>query len=104
MKKLQDFFDSLSTKGGNIFMLFVSLLLLLTLMLHVSHDGKDMAIVAVVHDLAVGFGGALLGGLSGSSSRQQMADRVETAIAGQRVDVAKVDTVNVNQPGANEEK
>lgn len=101
-KHWQDFLDSLSTKGGNIFMLFLALVGLMAFMLHVTHDNSDGALVAVAHDLAVGFGGALLGGLSGSSSRQQMADRVETAIAGQKTTVTaeKVETVNVTPPEA----
>lgn len=102
IKRWQDFLDSLSTKGGNIFMLFVALGSLMAFLLHVSHDHSDASLVAVAHDLAVGFGGALLGGLSGSSSRQQMADRVETAIAGQKTSVTaeKVETVNVTPPEA----
>ncbi len=96
MKRWQDFLDSLSTKGGNIFMLFVAMTLLLIFMLHVTHDGRDSGLVSVIHDLAVGFGGALLGALAGNSSRQQMADRVETA-TGTKTDVSanKIETVNL---------
>lgn len=83
MKRWQDFLDSLSTKGGNVFMLFTCLCFLYMVLIHVVHDQKDSMLVSVVHDMVVGFGGALLGGLSGSSSKQQMADRVETALSGQ---------------------
>lgn len=79
MKAWQDFLDSLSTKGGNVFMMFVCLCGLYGVMIHVTHDSKDSALISVVHDMVVGFGGALLGGLSGNSSRQQMADRVDVA-------------------------
>lgn len=80
LKGWQDFLDSLSTKGGNVFVLFVSLGMLFTFMIHVSHDQADATLISVAHDMVVGFGGALLSVLSGGSSRQQMADRVETAL------------------------
>jgi hypothetical protein len=80
MRRWQDFLDSLSTKGGNVFMLFLCLVFLYGVMLHVIHDANDSPLISVVHDMVVGFGGALLGGLSGNSSRQQMADRVNTAL------------------------
>lgn len=83
LKGWQDFLDSLSTKGGNIFMLFSSLMVLIGLMLHLTHDAtRDAAMMAAAHDMMIGFGGALLGSLSGSSSRQQMRDRVDTALTG----------------------
>lgn len=80
MKRWQDFLDSLSTKGGNVFVLFFSLGMLFTFMIHVAHDQSDSALIPVAHDMVVGFGGALLSVLSGGSSRQQMTDRVETAM------------------------
>lgn len=89
IKNWQDFADSLSTKGGNIVMLFLGTSLLAFLLLHVVHDQTDSGIVSAIHDLMIGFGGALLGGLSGNSSRQQMADRIETASASQKVQAAK---------------
>lgn len=78
MKQWQDFLDSLSTRGGNIFVLSVCLFILFVIMIHVSHDSQDATLVSVSHDLVVGFGGALLGSLTGGASRQQMADRTMT--------------------------
>lgn len=81
MKKWQDFLDSLSTKGGNIFVLFCGLGVLIGLMIHLTHAGPaDAAMISAAHDMMVGFGAALLGSLSGHSSRQQMADRIDTAV------------------------
>lgn len=97
-KAWQDFLDSLSTRGGNIFMLFCCLTILLGVMIHISHDSRDSTLMAVAHDMVVGFGGALLGSLSGGTSRQQMADRVDTAIAGQKINVTSSGTVNVDKP------
>lgn len=80
-KAWQDFLDSLSTKGGNIFVLFAALILLMGIYIHVIHDAGDTGQLApVVHDLAVGFGGALLGALSAGSSRQQMQDRTASVL------------------------
>lgn len=97
MKKWQDLLDSFSTKGGNIVLMCVLLLALMTFMLHVSHDQSDSALVSAVHDMMVGFGAALLAVLSGSSSRQQMADRIESALPKTTVNTGTVETVNVAQ-------
>lgn len=78
VKAWQDFLDSLSTKGGNLFMLFVGLIMAVAFVMHTVHDGADGSLVSLGHDLVVGFSAALWAGLSGASSRQQMADRVET--------------------------
>jgi hypothetical protein len=77
-KAWQDFLDSLSTKGGNVFVLFTALVLLMAVYIHVIHDGGDATLGPVIHDLVVGFGGALLGALSAGSSRQQMVDRTQS--------------------------
>lgn len=96
IKNWQDFLDSLSTKGGNILMMFIALVGLMWFVHHLGTDGHvDDSILSASHDMMVGFGAALLAVLSGSSSKQQMADRISTAVAGQKIDVAKVDTVNV---------
>jgi hypothetical protein len=96
MKAWQDFLDSLSTKGGNILLMFVALVGLMAFVHHIANDSNiNESIVSAAHDMMVGFGAALLAVLSGSSSRQQMADRVETAVAGQKVNVDKAQTVNV---------
>jgi hypothetical protein len=78
-KSWQDFLDSLSTKGGNILVLFCCVMVFIGVYLHIVHDGGDAALQPVAHDLVVGFGGALLGALSAGASRQQMQDRVDTA-------------------------
>lgn len=100
MKRFQDFLDSLSTRGGSILMLFISLGLLIGFVVHITHDeARDASIMAAAHDMMIGFGGALLGSLSGGSSRQQMVDRAQTANAGSivaRADSVKVETVSVN--------
>lgn len=76
LKRWQDFLDSLSTKGGNILVAgFV--MAALTFAMHHSHTA-DM--FAVVRDLLVGFGGALLAMLKGDSSRQQMTDRRDSVV------------------------
>lgn len=78
-KGWQDFLDSLSTKGGNILVLFCCVMVFIGVYLHIVHDGVDATLQPVAHDLVVGFGGALLGALSAGASRQQMQDRVDTA-------------------------
>lgn len=78
VKGWQDFLDSLSTKGGNIFLMFLALIGLMSFVHHLGTDGHvDASILSASHDMMVGFGAALLAVLSGSSSRQQMADRTE---------------------------
>jgi hypothetical protein len=80
IKAWQDFLDSLSTKGGNIFLMMICLSGLMWFVHHLGSDSNiDQSIVSAAHDMMVGFGAALLAVLSGSSSRQQMADRVEVA-------------------------
>lgn len=81
-KGWQDFLDSLSTKGGNILVLFCCVMVFIGVYLHIVHDGTDATLQPVAHDLVVGFGGALLGALSAGASRQQMQDRVDTATKG----------------------
>lgn len=76
MKNWQDLLDSLSTKGGNILVAGV-VMAALTFAMHHSHTA-DM--FAVVRDLLVGFGGALLAMLKGDSSRQQMTDRRDSVV------------------------
>jgi hypothetical protein len=100
IKNWQDFLDSLSTKGGNIFVLFISVFSLVFLYLHMVHRNSDAASTQVVTSLLTGFGGALLAMLSGNSSRQQMEDRKESLTASPKVDVQKVDTVNVTSAEA----
>lgn len=80
VKDWQDFLDSLSTKGGNILLMFLALIGLMWFVHHLGVDGHvDDSILSASHDMMVGFGAALLAVLSGSSSKQQMADRMTIA-------------------------
>jgi hypothetical protein len=80
MKNWQAFLDSLSTSGGNLFILVTITACLSPLVIHVLHDPNvDATIRTMIHDTFVGFTGALLYALKGNSSRQQMQDRVDTA-------------------------
>jgi hypothetical protein len=94
MKRWQDFLDSLSTKGGNIFVLALCSFWLAMLFLHVTHH--DPSAVEDVKTTLAGFTGALLMALSGNASRQQMVDRT-VASAPPAVTTEKVETVNVGQ-------
>lgn len=102
MKALQDFFDGLSTKGGNIVVLSVCSVGLGALLLHMIHHNADAAMVQTVATTFSGFTGALLLACNGNSSRQQMQDRIDTASGAAKVDVQKAQTVNVDatKPGA----
>ena len=97
MKAWQDFLDSLSTKGGNIAVLFVASVLLAALLMHVIHHGADTSAIEDFKEALSSFTEALLFACSGNSSRQQMQDRVDTAKQGgtPSVEVGKVETVNV---------
>ena len=77
MKRWQDFLDSLSTRGGNIFVLTVIFSVMAGLVLHVLHHGSDSSspIATVLISTFSGFSGALLTMLSGNASKQQMVDR-----------------------------
>lgn len=79
-KAWQDLLDSFSTKGGNILLMFIALGGLMLYVHHLGTDGHvDPSVLSAAHNMMVGFGAALLAVLSGSSSRQQMVDRVEVA-------------------------
>lgn len=94
MKRWQDFLDSLSTKGGNILVTLLCVTGLLAIFLHVIHHGTDSADIETFKSILSGFAGALLAMLSGSSSRQQMQDRVDT-VRPPSVGVQTAGTVNV---------
>ena len=99
MKAWQDFLDSLSTKGGNILLMFMALIGLMAFVHHIGTDNHvDKSILSASHDMMVGFGAALLAVLSGSSSKQQMVDRV--AIAKGNVDTPSPDTTTVQTTAA----
>ena len=75
MKTWQDFLDSLSTAGGNIFVLVVCVVAIGLFVLHTAHHGSDSELVELSKDTLAGFTGALLQSLRGNSSKQQMVDR-----------------------------
>lgn len=82
IKPWQDFLDSLSTKGGNILLMFLALGGLMWFVHHMVNDNNiDQNVLSAAHDMMVGFGAALLAVLSGSSSKQQMVDRIEASKA-----------------------
>lgn len=83
IKNWQDFLDSLATTGGNIVTLFWCSVLSGALWFWVVHIGLA-PMVTPTFGVFTGFTGALLQSQKGNSSRQQMADRVETTIMGHR--------------------
>lgn len=93
MKRLQDFFDALSTKGGNICILMASCVLLAILYLHLVHHHDDAQAIEAIATTLSGFTGALLLACSGNSSRQQMIDRAESVSP--KVDASQAKQVNV---------
>lgn len=105
MKAWQDFLDSLSTKGGNILLMFMALGGLMAFVHHIANDTNiDQSIISAAHDMMVGFGAALLAVLSGSASKQQMVDRTEVSkgitSASQVTETIKVETPNPTLPPA----
>ena len=67
----QRFLDSLSTKGGNLLMLFCCFIILLGMMFHVLHHGDSGNISTVIIATFSGFAGALMATLSGKDSHAQ---------------------------------
>lgn len=104
MKRWQDWLDSLSTKGGNIFIMVIIFFVYQPVMgvlmwMAIIHKYELGVIGTVILTTFGNFSGALLAVLSGNSSRQQMADRVDTATPGKgNVNVDKAQNVNVAQP------
>lgn len=88
LKNWQDFLDSLSTKGGNVLTLFWSCIFSGILWAWVVHE-RITDMITPTFGILTGFTGAFLQAQSGNSSRQQMADRIETASASQKVEAAK---------------
>ena len=81
MNHWQHFLDSLSTKGGNIVVALVVMVLLGAALLHTFHDATDsMEARILMASTFSGFAGALLAMLKGDSSRQQMIDRRESVL------------------------
>src|SRR6202451_4804101 len=71
MQSWQKFLDSLSTKGGNLFVLFVCFGGLLGLLIHVLHHGDAGNVSMVVVATFSGFSGALMATLTGKDSKEQ---------------------------------
>jgi hypothetical protein len=67
----QKFLDSLSTKGGNLFVLLICFTGLLCLLMHVLHHGDTGNITMVVVATFSGFSGALMATLTGKDSKEQ---------------------------------
>jgi hypothetical protein len=71
MPAWQKFLDSLSTKGGNLFVLLVCFAGLLCLLMHVLHHGDSGNVSMVVVATFSGFSGALMATLTGKDSKEQ---------------------------------
>jgi hypothetical protein len=71
MQSWQKFLDSLSTKGGNLFVLFICFAGLLGLLIHVLHHGDTGNVSMVVVATFSGFSGALMATLTGKDSKEQ---------------------------------
>jgi hypothetical protein len=71
MPSWQKFLDSLSTKGGNLFVLLICFTGLLCLLMHVLHHGDTGNITMVVVATFSGFSGALMATLTGKDSKEQ---------------------------------
>ena len=71
MQSWQKFLDSLSTKGGNLFVLFICFGGLLGLLIHVLHHGDTGNVSMVVVATFSGFSGALMATLTGKDSKEQ---------------------------------
>jgi uncharacterized membrane protein HdeD (DUF308 family) len=64
MESWQKFLDSLATRGGNLFVLFVCFAGLLGLMIHVLHRSDSGNVTMVVVSTFSGFSGALMATLT----------------------------------------
>jgi hypothetical protein len=71
MQSWQKFLDSLSTKGGNLLVLFICFGGLLGLLIHVLHHGDSGNVSMVVVATFSGFSGALMATLTGKDSKEQ---------------------------------
>ena len=97
IKNWQDFLDSLATAGGNIVTLFWCSIFSGALWIWVAMRGPD-SMVTPMFGVFTGFTASLLQAQKGNSSRQQMADRMETALGGQASDAQKAATGQVVAP------
>jgi len=70
MESWQKFLDSLATRGGNLFVLFVCFAGLLSLMIHVLHRSDSGNVTMVVVSTFSGFSGALMATLTGIDSKK----------------------------------
>jgi len=74
MGSWQKFLDSLATKGGNLFVLFVCFAGLLSLLIHVLHHADSGNVTMVVVSTFSGFSGALMATLTGIDSKKQVSN------------------------------
>jgi hypothetical protein len=75
MPSWQKFLDSLSTKGGNLFVLLICFAGLLFLLMHVLHHGDTGNITMVVVATFSGFSGALMATLTGKDQRDNFQSK-----------------------------
>jgi hypothetical protein len=85
IKAWQDWLDSLATSGGNILTLSFWSIVTGALWIYVEIKIKDPSVNTATFGVFTGFTGSLLQAQKGNSSRQQMADRIETATSSQQV-------------------
>lgn len=72
MHRWEQFLNSLATRGGNIFLLAVFVLMLGGLVLHTLHHAEiNTEVKTVVLSTFSGFTGALIAALQGGGSRQR---------------------------------
>jgi hypothetical protein len=71
----QKFLDSLSSKGGNLFILCAFVVFMLALVIWVTHrDAGDSQAVTVILSSFSAFSGALLAALTGQQGGQRKSD------------------------------
>lgn len=68
MTRWQQFLTSLSTPGGNLFLLVTFVVLLLVLVFHILHSSGDAQVTTVILSTFSAFSGALLQAFKGRSS------------------------------------
>jgi hypothetical protein len=100
MQSWQKFLDSLSTKGGNLFVLFICFAGLLGLLIHVLHHGDTGNVSMVVVATFSGFSGALMATLTGKDSKEQNEPAPIGSAAGATIPGATRSGIPSNTPAA----
>ena len=98
IKAWQDGLDSLATAGGNILTLSIWSILTGALWVFVQVKVKDPTMNTATFGVFTGFTGSLLQAQKGNASRQQMADRIETATSSQQVQAAALAAAQAPPP------